>query len=91
LGSYIQTGNLCVTTARRRTFWVGDGSGKRLSIHFTSTGAQRGVLFDPDLRFGEAYMDGKLQVEKGSYIGRAEARLRQVERRYRGPLRLAGE
>jgi cyclopropane-fatty-acyl-phospholipid synthase len=66
LGSYIQTGNLRVTTAGHRTFAIGDGNGKRVAIRFTSASAQLGILCDPELRLGEAYMDGTLQVEEGS-------------------------
>ena len=47
-------------------FTVGDGIGKLLAIRFSSRAAQRGVLLDPDLKFGEAYMDGTLIVEVGT-------------------------
>ncbi len=47
-------------------FTVGDGSGKPLDIQFGSASAQLGVLLDPDLKFGEAYMDGTLVMEEGS-------------------------
>jgi cyclopropane-fatty-acyl-phospholipid synthase len=35
-------------------------------VQFTAPTAQRGILLDPELRFGEAYMDGGLVVEGGS-------------------------
>jgi cyclopropane-fatty-acyl-phospholipid synthase len=35
-------------------------------VRFTNRRAQRGVLLDPELRLGEAYMDGTLRVEEGS-------------------------
>jgi len=64
--SFIHMGNLRVTTATGDVFTVGDGSGMSLAIRFYSTSAQLGILLDPDLRFGEAYVDGTLVVEEGS-------------------------
>ena len=64
--SFIHTGHLRVTTVGDDVFTVGDGNGKPLAIRFGSTAAQLGVLLDPDLRFGEAYMDGTLVVGEGS-------------------------
>jgi cyclopropane-fatty-acyl-phospholipid synthase len=62
----IRTGNLRVTTARGSTITVGDGTGSQVAIRFTSAAAERGILLDPELRFGEAYMDGGIVVERGS-------------------------
>jgi cyclopropane-fatty-acyl-phospholipid synthase len=64
--SFIHAGNLRVTTVGGHAFTVGDGSGKPLAIRFCSVSAQLGVLLDPDLKFGEAYMDGTLVMEEGS-------------------------
>jgi cyclopropane-fatty-acyl-phospholipid synthase len=66
LSAFIRTGTLHVTTAYGRTFALGDGSGRAIRVRFTTPRAQRGVLIDPELRFGEAYMDGSLIVENGS-------------------------
>jgi cyclopropane-fatty-acyl-phospholipid synthase len=66
LGRLIRVGNLQVTTAGGQSFAVGDGTGKPLAIRFTSAAVQRGVLLNPELRFGEAYMDGGLVIEQGS-------------------------
>jgi cyclopropane-fatty-acyl-phospholipid synthase len=64
--SYIRTGNLRITTATGRTFTLGDGTGQPLAVRFTSTATQFRFLFDPELRLGEAYMDGTFIVEQGS-------------------------
>ena len=64
--SYMRTGTLQITTAAGRTFTLGDGTGQRLAVRFTSTAAQRGFLLDPELKLGEAYMDGTFIVEEGS-------------------------
>jgi len=66
LSVLIRRGTLQVTTARGRTFTVGDGTGMRIAVRLTSSAAQVGLLLDPDLRLGEAYMDGSLIVEQGS-------------------------
>jgi cyclopropane-fatty-acyl-phospholipid synthase len=59
-------GNLRVTGAGGTVFTAGDGTGPRVVLRFTSYRAQLGVLLDPDLRLGEAYMDGELVVEQGN-------------------------
>jgi cyclopropane-fatty-acyl-phospholipid synthase len=53
-GSLIRAGNLRVTTAGGSTFTFGDGTGARVALRFTTRAAERGVLFDPALKFGEA-------------------------------------
>src|SRR5262249_58876911 len=66
LKKVIRTGNLRVTTAGGSIFTAGDGTGKPLAIRFTTRRAERGVLAYPELRFGEAYMDGGITIELGS-------------------------
>jgi cyclopropane-fatty-acyl-phospholipid synthase len=66
LRRYIRRGSLKVTTAAGNTYTFGDGSGPPLAARFTTASAQRAVLFDPELKFGEAYMDGTFVVERGS-------------------------
>ena len=66
LGNLIRAGNLRVTTARGSTLSFGDGTGNLVAIRFVTAAAERGVLLDPEVKFGEAYMDGTLVVEQGS-------------------------
>jgi cyclopropane-fatty-acyl-phospholipid synthase len=66
LRQFVRRGNLRLTTADGLTINVGDGSGAAVAVRFTSRRAQRSVLLDPELRLGEAYMDGGLAVEEGS-------------------------
>src|SRR5581483_1047823 len=66
LGRLIRTGNLRVTTANGSSCTFGDGTGTPLAIRFTSFAAELGILLDPELRFGEAYMDGGVVVEQGT-------------------------
>jgi cyclopropane-fatty-acyl-phospholipid synthase len=68
-----------VTTAGGNTYNFGDGSGSLVAVRFTSAKAQRAVLLDPELRLGEAYMDGTFCVEQGS-IADALAILMRQER-----------
>jgi cyclopropane-fatty-acyl-phospholipid synthase len=66
LRRFVRRGSLTITTARGRKFTFGDGSGPFAAVRFTSAKAQRSVLLDPELKLGEAYMDGTLVVEQGS-------------------------
>jgi cyclopropane-fatty-acyl-phospholipid synthase len=66
LERFIRSGNLRVTTAGGSTFTLGDGTGTPVAIRFTTRAAERGVLIDPEVKFGEAYMDGTVVVEQGS-------------------------
>ncbi len=64
--SLIKRGHLRVTTASGSTHVFGDGTGEPVAVRFTAKAAQRAVLLDPELRLGEAYMDGDFVVEQGT-------------------------
>jgi cyclopropane-fatty-acyl-phospholipid synthase len=64
--AHIRRGNLVMTSANGRVMRFGDGTGPPISVRFTSKAAQLSALLDPELRFGEAYMDGTFVVEQGS-------------------------
>ena len=66
LKRFVHRGTLRFTTVRGSVFSVGDGSGPPVAIRFTTKAAQRGVLLDPEIKLGEAYMDGTLLVEQGT-------------------------
>lgn len=66
LALVIKIGTLQVTTARGHSFMLGDGAGKRIAVRLTSRRAEWGILLDPELKLGEAYMDGTLVVEEGT-------------------------
>ncbi len=66
LGTLIRAGHLRVTTAAGSTFTLGDGTGTPVTIRFTSRATELGLLLDPELKLGEAYMDGGIVVEQGS-------------------------
>ncbi|HEY2137560.1 MAG TPA: cyclopropane-fatty-acyl-phospholipid synthase family protein [Xanthobacteraceae bacterium] len=62
----IRRGNFRLTTARGTSLTFGDGTGKPIAARFTSLAAELGVLLEPELKLGEAYMDGAFVMEKGS-------------------------
>jgi len=66
LKAYLRRGTFRLTTAHGRTFTFGDGTGVPVAVRFTSPAAQWGLLLDPELKFGEAYMDGTMVVERGT-------------------------
>jgi cyclopropane-fatty-acyl-phospholipid synthase len=77
LRRFIRDGSLTVTTAAGRTYTFGDGSGPPVAVRFTDAKAQRSVLFNPQLRLGEAYMDGTLVVDRGSIADLLAVLMRQ--------------
>jgi len=68
LRNAISTGNIQITIANGPDFVCGNGTGTPLAIHFTSTAVAREVLLDPELKFGEAYVDGELIIQRGSIV-----------------------
>jgi cyclopropane-fatty-acyl-phospholipid synthase len=77
LSRFIRQRSLDVTTAAGNVYTFGDGSGAPVSVRLTNATAQRAVLLDPELRLGEAYMDGSLVVERGSIADLLEILFRQ--------------
>jgi cyclopropane-fatty-acyl-phospholipid synthase len=77
LRRFIRHGSFSVTTAAGKRYAFGDGSGPSVAVRFASTKAQRAVLLNPELRLGEAYMDGTLIVEQGSIADVLAVLLRQ--------------
>jgi cyclopropane-fatty-acyl-phospholipid synthase len=66
LGQFVRRGALTVTTASGAKITCGDGAGQPVAVRFLTTAAERRVLLDPELHFGEAFMDGTFVVENGS-------------------------
>lgn len=66
LNRFVRRGTLRISTAKGAVFSFGDGTGRPVAIRFMTAAAQRGVILDPELRLGEAYMDGTLRVEQGT-------------------------
>jgi cyclopropane-fatty-acyl-phospholipid synthase len=66
LKTFVRRGTFKVITSRDKTFTFGDGTGQPVSVRFTTRAAEWGILLDPELKFGEAYMDGTFVVEQGT-------------------------
>ena len=49
---------MSTSTSRGTVLSFGDGTGRPVSVRFTSRAAEWGILLDPELKFGESYMDG---------------------------------
>ena len=66
IASLVRRGNLRITSARGGIYTFGDGTGDRVAVRFKTWQSQLAVLFDPELKLGEAYMDGTFVVESGT-------------------------
>ena len=77
LKTFIRRGTFRITTARGTTFTVGDGGAPAVAVRLTSSAAEWGLLLDPELKLGEAYMDGTFVVDQGSIADVLALLLRQ--------------
>ena len=77
LSRFIRHGSFTVSTVAGNTYTFGDGSGRPVAARFTNAKAQRAVLLNPELRLGEAYMDGTFVLERGSIADALAILLRQ--------------
>jgi len=77
LQRFIRHGSFTVTTAAGKRYTFGDGTAAEVAVRFTSAKAQRSVLLNPELRLGEAYMDGTFVIEQGSIADVLALLLRQ--------------
>jgi cyclopropane-fatty-acyl-phospholipid synthase len=76
LGPLVQRGHLAVTLPGGATEVFGDDGTPRAHIRFADRGAVFALLRDPDLQFGELFMDQRLLVEQGSVYDVLELLLR---------------
>ncbi len=65
LRGVVVRGNLEVELASGKTLKLGDGSGPLAGLRFATQTAQWRLLANPELTFGELYMDGLLTVTRG--------------------------
>jgi cyclopropane-fatty-acyl-phospholipid synthase len=66
LGKLVRKGNVEFETADGARHQLGDGSGPALGVKLTDKAAERELLMNPALTFGELFMDGRLLVTKGT-------------------------
>jgi len=62
----VRHGNLVVTMPGGEVCVFGDGTGKRAGFAVADAGTALQLFIDPDLHFGEAYMDGAVTVTNGT-------------------------
>ncbi|WP_264293780.1 class I SAM-dependent methyltransferase [Diaphorobacter aerolatus] len=75
----VQTGRLEVVTPAGRVLILGDGGVPQARIRFTDRRAVINLLRDPDLNFGEMFMQERLVVEQGSVYDVLELVLRHAK------------
>jgi cyclopropane-fatty-acyl-phospholipid synthase len=66
LAKLVRRGTLEVSTGQGRSFVIGDGSGEPIKVTFKSQGVLLSVMANPELKLGEAYMDGSMRMERGT-------------------------
>ncbi|MCQ0990220.1 SAM-dependent methyltransferase [Jiella marina] len=66
LDRIIAFGDFKVIDADGQTHRWGDGTGMPVALRFNSRAAERAVALNPSLKFGEAYMNGEIDVVEGS-------------------------
>lgn len=73
----VKRGTLRITTAKGAIASFGDGEGPLVAVRFRSSAAQWRVLADPELRLGEAFVDGDMVLEEGTITDLLELLLSQ--------------
>jgi cyclopropane-fatty-acyl-phospholipid synthase len=66
LTRFIRTGNLSLSVGEGKPVHFGDGSGVPVAIRFPSRRVLSKIFLNPELRLGEAYMNGDLVLERGT-------------------------
>ncbi|AXK80526.1 class I SAM-dependent methyltransferase [Pseudolabrys taiwanensis] len=66
LRTFLRRGSFKLTTSSGQSFTFGDGTGKPVAVRLTNRAAEWGLITDPELKLGEAYMDGTFVVEEGT-------------------------
>jgi len=63
LSTVLRNGSFEITlpSGKRRTY--GDGSGERIGVRFHDNAALRGLMLNPELGAGEAYMNGTMTID----------------------------
>jgi len=78
LGKLVRRGSLTIVTASGERVVLGDGGLPRASIRFTDHAGERALLLDPELQFGELFMNARLLVEEGTVYDVLELLLRDA-------------
>lgn len=63
----VRRGNLTLVDSLGHMHHFGDGSGHPVRARVTDTATERAIAFEPDVAGPEAYMDGGLIIDEGSF------------------------
>jgi cyclopropane-fatty-acyl-phospholipid synthase len=68
LKTLVPRGTLTVALPGSHTLEAGDGTTPRVRVRITDRRAIAALLWDPELKLGELFMDGRLVLEEGSFL-----------------------
>ncbi|CAN5369833.1 cyclopropane-fatty-acyl-phospholipid synthase family protein [soil metagenome] len=101
LSRHVRKGALSIVLPDGATFAMGDGSGDPVTVRFQSVSAVLALIFQPELRTGELFTDGRLVVDQGTIYDflclmlsqeqSRPSRLRRTIERFRQTLSLWGQ
>ncbi|MCV9965920.1 cyclopropane-fatty-acyl-phospholipid synthase family protein [Pararhizobium sp. BT-229] len=66
LRKLVQKGNLKVTLSSGEQAMLGDGSGVPVALRTIDEDAEKAIVLDPGLKFGEMYVEGRLVLDEGN-------------------------
>jgi len=89
LNHVVKTGHLTVVETSGQTWAVGDGSPPSVTLTLRDRSIGRAIAFNPHLKFGEAYMDGRLDITEGDVWDLMDLLGRNVGTGYGTPLAAA--
>ncbi len=76
--NFVRRGSLEIETQSGRRIEAGDGTGPRLGIRLRDGQAEARLLRDPELAFGELYMNGAVEVTQGTLFDVMQLCLRNM-------------
>jgi cyclopropane-fatty-acyl-phospholipid synthase len=86
LRQIVKRGSLAVTDAEGRQQLFGDGTGEQLAFRLADRATELKLSVYPEFVIGEAYMDGRLQLEGGSIFDLLSLFLSNIEGRELHPV-----
>ena len=66
LSRFVRRGSLELVTARGTRLAFGDGTAPKVVMRFADRAAERLFVWDPELKLGELFMDGRIVFDEGT-------------------------
>jgi len=85
----VKTGHLTVVEASGKTWHAGDGTAPRVTLRMHDAAISRHIAFNPHLKFGEGYMEGRYSISEGDVWDLLDLLGRNVGTGYGTPLAVA--